>query len=82
MLLTSCRRGPLNSGGSEDVILFSLNAPHTQRKLIVTKNVPSCFYEHLYNLTSSSVLVQIFVSVLENASKFLGRSARISVPHL
>lgn len=40
MLLTSCRRGPLNSGGNEDVILFSLNAPHTQRKLIVTKDVP------------------------------------------
>lgn len=40
MLLTSCGGGALNSGGNQDVILLSLNAPHTQKKCIVAKDSP------------------------------------------
>lgn len=32
--------GALNSGGNQDVILLSLNAPHTQKKCIVAKDSP------------------------------------------
>lgn len=68
--------------GHQDVIYSPLNAPLHKGSALLPRIAPQLLLWTPLQLNKLIFWVQIFVFALENASEFLGRSARIPVPHL